>query len=490
MNVVVIMNDTWRYDCLGANGNGAIHTPVLDQFAAESAVFDRSYAGSYPTVPIRHDLLKGRFGAPFHGWLPLEWDALTLPEVMRRNDFVSMLILSTPHLINYGYGFDRPFHAWEMIRGADIDRWNTDYFQEYALPAREKFNSDEHLALYHRGRTYRRIEAEMDAPRVMQSACDWLERNAGHDRFFLWVDSFDPHEPWDPPDHYIDLYSRDYAGDDIFWPKYTDASFYTPEEAERMRARYMGEITMSDRWIGCVLDTIDRVGRRHDTIVIVMSDHGHLFGEHDRVSKWGAWLELWDECAHQFFMVRHPDRLGAGKRIGGLIQPADLAPSILEMVGIDAPAEMGIQGQSWLPLLDGRKRSLRPAAISAFHPRQGTIDGCHNHLSPDGQWTAATVTDRRWQLIDFPSPRRRELYDLSNEGGSLRNVLAGNEVEADRLHDHLLRFFGQHDAPDWLLQAFRDGPDAAIQPPVSEWRQNVQRRSTPRANTPPGNVVG
>ena len=489
MNVVVIMNDTWRYDCLGANGNDVIRTPVLDQFAGESAVFDRSYAGSYPTVPIRHDLLKGRFGAPFHGWLPLEWDALTLPEVMRQNGYVSMLILSTPHMINYGYGFDRPFHAWEMIRGAEADRWKTDYFQEYALPHREKFNSDGHMAMYNRGRTYRRREAEMDAPRVMQAACNWLERNAGHDNLFLWVDSFDPHEPWDPPDHYTDLYSQDYEGADIFWPKYIDASFYSPGEAERMRARYMGEITMVDRWIGRLLDTIDRVGLRHDTIVIVMSDHGHLFGEHDRVSKWGAWLELWDECAHQFFMVRHPDGMGAGNRIGGLIQPADLAPSILEMVGIEPPAEMAVQGKSWLPLIDGRKRSIRRAAVSAFHPRQGPIDGCQNHISPDGQWTAATVTDLRWQLIDFPEAERRQLYDLSADGGSLQNAIHGNESVADRLHGELLEFLGRHDSPDWLQSVFRDGPDVASQPPLSDWRTHVFNRGTPQAMTPPGKVV-
>ena len=377
-----------------------------------------------------------------------------------------------------------------MIRGAEIDRWKTDYFQEYALPHRAKFNSDEHMAMYHRGRTYRRREADMDAPRVMQAACRWLERNAGHDRFFLWVDSFDPHEPWDPPDHYIDLYSRDYEGADIFWPKYIDASFYTSDEAERMRARYMGEITMADRWIGRVLDTIDRVGRRHDTIVIIMSDHGHLFGEHQRVSKWGGWLELWDECAHQIFMVRHPDGMSAGRRIGGLIQPADLAPSILDMLGIEPPDEMAVQGHSWLPLLDGRRRSIRRAAISAFHPRQGPIDGCHNHVSPDGQWTTATVTDRRWQLIDFPEPERRELYDLTAVRGSLRNVLNGNERVADRLHGELLGFLRRHDAPQWLRRVFRHGPDTATQPPLTDWRAHVLKRSTPRANTPAGRVVG
>ncbi|MDP6349641.1 MAG: sulfatase-like hydrolase/transferase, partial [Chloroflexota bacterium] len=246
----------------------------------------------------------------------------------------------------------------------------------------------------------------------------------------------------------------------------------------------------SDRWIGRVLDTIDRVGRRHDTIVIVMSDHGHLFGEHGRISKWGAWLELWDECAHQFFMVRHPDGPGSSRHVGGLIQPADLAPSILEMLGIKPPEEMGIQGHSWLPLIDGRKRSIRPAAISAFHPRQGFIDGCHNHVSPDDQWTAATITDRRWQLIDFPETERRELYDLSAEGGSLQNVISGNAAEVERLHGHLLDHLNRHDAPDWLRTVFRDEFDATVQPPPGEWRDNVRKRSTPRALTPKANIVG
>ena len=65
MNVVMIMNDTLRYDHVGANGNDWIHTPNLDRFAAESAVFDRHYLASFPTIPNRHELMKGRFGAPF-----------------------------------------------------------------------------------------------------------------------------------------------------------------------------------------------------------------------------------------------------------------------------------------------------------------------------------------------------------------------------------------------------------------------------------------
>ena len=103
MNIVVIMNDTWRYDHVGAHGNDWIHTPVLDQFAEESTVFERQYCGSFATIPIRHDIWKGRFGNPIHDWGPLDWESLTLPEVLRKSGYVTMLIHDTPHLINYGH---------------------------------------------------------------------------------------------------------------------------------------------------------------------------------------------------------------------------------------------------------------------------------------------------------------------------------------------------------------------------------------------------
>lgn len=218
VNVVLIMNDTLRYDHVGANGNHWIHTPNLDHFAAESAAFDEAFLGSFPTIPCRHEMMKGRYGDPFQKWGPLQWDALTLPEVLRDNGYVTMLINDTPHLINYGYGFDRPFHAWEMIRGNEVDRARTDYFEEIQYRVDTKVQDSARMSLCHRHTGDRRTEADWFAPQVMRAACDWLERNAGHDNFFLWVDSFDPHEPWDPPKHYVDLYDPGYEGLDIVWP--------------------------------------------------------------------------------------------------------------------------------------------------------------------------------------------------------------------------------------------------------------------------------
>ena len=489
MNVVFIMNDTWRYDHVGANGNDWIHTPVLDQFAKESAVFDRCYIGSFATVPCRHDLIKGRYGAPFHDWGPLEWDALTLPEVLRDNGIVSMLINDTPHLINFGYGFDRPFHAWEMVRGNEVDRWRTDYFEQLELPNVSKFRYSHGMAQWYRQAKDRQTEEDYCAPRVMKSVCDWLERNAGHDNFFLWVDSFDPHEPWDPPQHYVDRYAPDYDGISIFWPQYGKSSErFTPEEQAHIGHLFAGECTMSDAHIGRVLEKIDNLGLRDNTMVIIMSDHGHYFGEHDQQSKAGP---LYEEVSHQFLMIRHPDGIAAGKRFQALVQPADFAPTILDALGIDVPEEMDIQGGSWLSLMRGEKRSLRPAAISGWNAR--FVDDLDSPLGAGYDrtgWTPVTVTGREYALVDFPEPDRRALYHLPSDVGMTKNVIAAHPGEAEKLHTELLRFLRKNKAPRWMQRLWRDGPEGIEAPPKSQFEMHVDKRGRPLSSTPlDGNVV-
>ena len=100
MNVILVVFDTLRYDYLGANGSEWVHTPNLDRFAAEATVFDNSYAASYPTIPHRTDVITGRYGAPFHPWLPLRFDAVALPQVLAASGHATQLICDTPHLIN------------------------------------------------------------------------------------------------------------------------------------------------------------------------------------------------------------------------------------------------------------------------------------------------------------------------------------------------------------------------------------------------------
>ena len=488
MNVVMIMNDTLRYDHVGANGNDWIHTPNLDRFAAESAVFDRHYLASFPTIPNRHELMKGRVGAPFQKWGPLDWDALTLPEVLRDNGFVTMLINDTPHLMNYGYGFDRPFHAWQMIRGNEVDRVRTDYFEHVEYAIDDKVQDSARMSLYHRQTKDRRTEADWFAPQVMQAASDWLERNAGHDNFFLWVDSFDPHEPWDPPQHYVDLYDPGYEGVVPVWPRFGDpADLYTEAEMKHIRALFAGEITMADRHIGRVLDTIDRLGLRENTLVVIMSDHGFGLGEHDYLGK----KPQYPETNHTMLMVRHPDGIGAGRRIPAIAQHPDFTPSLLDMLGIDLVAEMEIQGKSWFPVLKGDKRTHRSAAISGTFPTYVPPDSeFRRFIGPKGGWTGITAVNRDWWLIDNPDPELRSLYDLNADPGCLHNVLADNPDVYHKLHGEILTHIRTTKSPSWVRKLWIDG-DAGVRPPTqTAWFNPVAFiRGRPHANPLDGNVT-
>ena len=128
MNVITIMNDTFRRDHVGAygleapwanpgTGHGRIHTPNLDDLARQSVRFDRFYAGSYPTIPTRYDLWTGRFGFPTRPWQPLEPGDQTLAEIVNAAGRPTMLIHDTPGLTAADYNFQRGFMGWERVRG-------------------------------------------------------------------------------------------------------------------------------------------------------------------------------------------------------------------------------------------------------------------------------------------------------------------------------------------------------------------------------------
>ena len=126
MNIILVVIDTLRYDYIGANGNERIQTPNIDRLAEMSWRFDRHFAASFPTIPHRTDVMTGRTGGPFHPWLPLRHDAVTLPWTLAEAGYATQLIHDTPHLVNGGHNFDWPFHAWTQIRGAEVDRpWIT-----------------------------------------------------------------------------------------------------------------------------------------------------------------------------------------------------------------------------------------------------------------------------------------------------------------------------------------------------------------------------
>jgi len=206
------------------------------------------------------------------------------------------LIADTYHLFRDGHLFDRGFETWQWIRGQEGDRFVLDFTVQPGLPAtRDKLRNPDRLqSNYLRKAALRRDERDWFAPQTMSTAVRWLERNRRAQPFLLWIDEFDPHEPWDPPQHYRDMYDPGYEGDVIISPRYGPADFLTAEELKHILALYAGEVAMVDRWVGRLLKAIDDFGLRKRTIVLIMSDHGHYLdypGDHGLIGKPTPFLE-------------------------------------------------------------------------------------------------------------------------------------------------------------------------------------------------------
>lgn len=480
MNVICLMNDTLRADHINAYGLAApwerpghphepfMHTPHLDQLAAESAVFDRCYIGSYPTIPCRHDIYTGQIGFPTLGWEPLHPDEAILPEWLAAAGYTTMLIFDTPPLANDEYNFTRGFSAWDWIRGQHRDRWITDPLDVQVPSARFKTKSPTGLRLYLLNATRRRYDRDWMCLKTAHAVSDWLERNAARDRFFLWVDMWDPHDPFDAPAHDLHRYvDPAYTGDPVIYPKYGRVDYLTPAELNDVRARYAAKVQTVDRAVGLIMDTLKTVGLDQNTLVIHTTDHGHLFGEHGLQGKpTGPLGKLYEPTTRIPLMIRHPTGMGQGQRISALVQPPDLTATILDAAQVPIPSS--VAGQSLLPLMQHGGSGRHRFTFSGRFSRQVNILGMGATTSREGAATfdgwvgmdstsePLTVTTDEWALVVPPAGGGApELYHLPSDPAQLVEVGADHPQEVDRLHRALLDFLSTHGAPNERVRAYQ-----------------------------------
>jgi len=438
MNFVFICIDTLRYDHLSCNGNDWISTPNFEAFAQEAMVFDNSFVGSFPTIPHRTDTITGRFGSPLHPWQPLAFDAVTLPRTLAQAGWATALICDTPHLINGGHAFDFPFHAWHFERGNEVDRHLLDDRDDEYKALRGPWPVTNTYLQYMRNNRYRSMEDEWPSPRTFRAAGDFVEMCKGRDKFFFWVDTFDPHEPWDPPEHYAKMYDDTDCCKEHPLMGWEPIKALTPEQLRHEQAHYAGEVTMVDRHLGRFLNKLADTGRDEDTAVIITCDHGTYLGEHGRLHK-GA--PLYDQVAHLVMMVRMPG-VKPGRR-SGIVQPADTMPTILELAGLEIPE--ACQGVSFADMVTGERNEHRDVAVSG------------GAINPNSPRAMLTIQDKRWCLIDTPDPANRELYDKQSDPEEENNIIAEHPEEVSRLHQAALDFLREHEAHESIIQWFETG---------------------------------
>src|SRR5919202_2677288 len=332
MNVVVVIIDSLRKDHVGAYGNDWIKTPNLDSLASESLRFTHAHPEAMATIPVRRAIHTGMrtwpTRPPYFGWKSIPSRQRTLAETLSVEGYRTALVTDT--YVQFPMNFGRGFDVYRTIRGQE----NDPYKDPSSISEEEMRQRYLILGEGNKARQYlanvqgRDSEEDWFAPRVFSGAIDALEEAAGGNRpFFLVADCYDPHEPWDPPKEDVDLYDEGYEGKEPLADHYGKDDYLTDRQLLRMRALYAAEITMMDRWLGKFVDRAYELGVMDDTLLVVLSDHGHCLGEHGYTGKPG--YALYPELTDTIFMVRHPEGKGAGKTSEFYASTHDVAPTIL-----------------------------------------------------------------------------------------------------------------------------------------------------------------
>jgi len=436
MNVVFIVSDTLRRDHLGCYGNEWIRTPCIDRLAAESVVFDGHYAASFPTMPGRADYYTGRWTFTYMRWQPLPADAVILPELLQKAGYTTLGVADTPFFDRRGYNYDRGFREFIRVPGQAVD--------ERARRA-----------------SLRRYEEDCCACASMMEACRLLEHYR-KEPFFLYIDTWDPHEPWNPPAWYVERYLPGYDGR-LIAPCYArwQEQGFTEEDMEVARASYAGEVSMVDRWVGHLLEKLEAMNLWDSTAVVLTTDHGFYFGEHGGLfgkllgtgGTYGAvekaaqvtqhWFRspLYEEIVHIPLMLKVPGVSAA--RTGALTSAVDLMPTVLELAGVDAPDT--VQGMSLLPATRqagwrGREVTFSSLPLHNLDEATKVVDG---FLRGVREYQPISITTEKWNLQYAAAGEPVELYDLQGDPAQSQNVAEANPDVVGRLHGEFLGLLDQ-----------------------------------------------
>jgi len=475
MNIILLISDTFRYDNLFERAAMPVRTPNLDRFSERAVSLSRYYVSSFPTIPHRTDVTTGRYGWPWYPWQDRRMSSENhVPQILGQEGYVSQLLCDCPHLFNSGFQFG--FDGAKALRGqeADIPFLRMNHPIEETMPP-EKTRTGHHfqgrnlvdLARWTNRKWYR--EVDRFPPRTAEMAVEWLEENGQFSPFFLWVDFFDPHEPWDPPEYMVRRYDAEYDGTPMLHPNYGRASDLTDKELHNLRAHYCAEAELVDRWVGRILQKIDDLQLWDDSVVVFTTDHGMSLGEHNRTGKTNIntrddrrW-PIYPEVAHIPLMVAAPGLQG-GTTVDALLQPPDILPTVVDLAGMALEPPEGFHGGSFAPLLRGETMTpLRQEAISASFLRVSEGDDPITAAMP-------VVYTEEWAYVPIGPENKAELYRIAEDPYAEHDVSAEHPEAIEALHGRLLAWLEAMDAPKEAFEPF-GGVKGVASPDESEARK-------------------
>jgi len=453
MNCVVICCDTFRYDMIG---HPVVKVPSLDRLAREGITFDHAFAEGLPTIQARRTCFTGIRSFPWRfemgcrgltpaipGWHRIPDEQMTLSEFLLTQGVVTGLVGDTYHMFKPTQNFTRGFCSWDFIRGQEGDPVRSGPLEAIDVsPYHPEGKNDlmcwPSLTQYLLNMLDRRTEEDYLTPRVFRSACRWLEDNRHNEPWLLWIDSFAPHERWDPPMEFADAYCPPGKSRNYIQPQLINQADPSPDEIERTKALYYGYVSFVDKWIGVFLDKLERMGRFEDTAIVFTSDHGTELWDQGRFGKGGDRLVGYNTRIP--LIVRLPGGRNGGTVRDDFVQHQDLFPTISRLMGLEPPSELDLDG--------------RDVFDAASKPPEAVIVAWSDNVS---------VRDRQWNLVLDSTGRsdHRALYDLDADPDETTDACERHPAVVRTLTAHLEATLGE------LPYPIRHTGDKRQAPPLS-----------------------
>jgi arylsulfatase A-like enzyme len=440
LNLIVIVADTWRTDHIGCYGGSRAQTPNLDAFASQGIVYERNYADGLATIPARRVYHTGKSILPSGGWIPVPAEQPTLAQILKRADYWCGLIADVYHYFKPNMNLHVDFDTWEWIRGQESDPWRggppNDFDPKEHMPI-ELWNPiyDRRIRQYLRNMGSIPTEEDYFCSRTARAAMKWLDKNHLNSPFLLWVEIFDPHEPWDPPPRFARMYREDHGCKRPIFGYGVQQGGYRPDfdpHLDWIRALYAGEVTFTDHWIGRLIEHIEELKLLDDTIIFFTSDHGTHLGELGYVQKQPALLN--SAITHVPAILRHPERSTAGIRCTALNSVHNYGQTFCSMLGL--PDQPTMEGQDMFALAQRR--------IQTGHDRVFTLFS-----------NFAAVRDKSWhyfQHIEGDHPGAGPcLYDLNADPSETENVAGEHRNVVEEMREQLASRF-ERKLPDVELR--------------------------------------
>lgn len=382
MKAVVLMFDTLTRNKLPNYNPDISGMPNFRRLGEHTVRFDNFYVGSMPCMPARRDLHTGRLNFLHRSWGPLEPFDDSVFEILKKNGVYSHLITDHQHYWEDGGAtYHNRYSSYEFIRGQEGDLWK----------AKLGFRGEEHLDSWKKAEPLRRnmirhdqinrsyMVDEQDYPqaRCYQAGLEFLAENHTEDNWLLQIESFDPHEPFFVPDRFKRMVDPDLITNTDDWPEYSSTErINNPDKVASGQKHYQALMMMCDEYLGKVLDFFDAHNMWQDTLLIVNTDHGFLFGEKEWSGK--SVMPVYNEIAHVPFFLWDPRSGRANESHDALAQMHDVAVTLLDAFGVEKTPQM--TGHSLLSVLANNHAIKDEAIFGYFGAHVSITDGRYVYM--------------------------------------------------------------------------------------------------------------